>query len=174
MEKKNNLLFPAAMSYGLVMGIYWVVKYIFNMFSPYYPSLIVVYWGMSLLVPYIGYVLTKRYRDDLGGSISFSQAWRFGVLLYFFAALIVSVMHYIFYRFVAPPDYMANAVSQTIESLKQMQVESQVIQSIETLNFSPIHLALQGILNNILYGIIFSIPVAGLLCRKKSPGFQQN
>lgn len=162
------------MSYGLVMGIYWVVKYIFNMFSPYYPSLIVVYWGMSLLVPYIGYVLTKRYRDDLGGSISFSQAWRFGVLLYFFAALIVSVMHYIFYRFVAPPDYMANAVSQTIESLKQMQVESQVIQSIETLNFSPIHLALQGILNNILYGIIFSIPVAGLLCRKKSPGFQQN
>ena len=174
MEKKNNLLFPAAMSYGLVMGIYWVVKYIFNMFSPYYPSLIVVYWGMSLLVPYIGYVLTKRYRDDLGGSISFSQAWRFGVLLYFFAALIVSVMHYIFYRFVAPPDYMANAVSQTIESLKQMQVESQVIQSIETLNFSPIHLALQGILNNILYGIIFSIPVAGLLCRKKSPGVQQN
>ena len=174
MEKKNNLLFPAAMSYGLVMGIYWVVKYIFNMFSPYYPSLIVVYWGMSLLVPYIGYVLTKRYRDDLGGSISFSQAWRFGVLLYFFAALIVSVMHYIFYRFVAPPDYMTNAVSQTIESLKQMQVESQVIQSIETLNFSPIHLALQGILNNILYGIIFSIPVAGLLCRKKSPGFQQN
>ena len=174
MENKNNLLFPAAMSYGLVMGIYWVVKYIFNMFSPYYPSLIVVYWGMSLLVPYIGYVLTKRYRDDLGGSISFSQAWRFGVLLYFFAALIVSVMHYIFYRFVAPPDYMANAVSQTIESLKQMQVESQVIQSIETLNFSPIHLALQGILNNILYGIIFSIPVAGLLCRKKSPGFQQN
>lgn len=162
------------MSYGLVMGIYWVVKYIFNMFSPYYPSLIVVYWGMSLLVPYIGYVLTKRYRDDLGGSISFSQAWRFGVLLYFFAALIVSVMHYIFYRFVAPPDYMANAVSQTIESLKQMQVENQVIQSIETLNFSPIHLALQGILNNILYGIIFSIPVAGLLCRKKSPGFQQN
>lgn len=162
------------MSYGLVMGIYWVVKYIFNMFSPYYPSLIVVYWGMSLLVPYIGYVLTKRYRDDLGGSISFSQAWRFGVLLYFFAALIVSVMHYIFYRFVAPPDYMTNAVSQTIESLKQMQVESQVIQSIETLNFSPIHLALQGILNNILYGIIFSIPVAGLLCRKKSPGFQQN
>ena len=109
-----------------------------------------------------------------GGSISFSQAWRFGVLLYFFAALIVSVMHYIFYRFVAPPDYMANAVSQTIESLKQMQVESQVIQSIETLNFSPIHLALQGILNNILYGIIFSIPVAGLLCRKKSPGVQQN
>ena len=162
------------MSNGLVMGLYWVVKYIFNMFSPYYPSLIVVYWGMSLLVPYIGYVLTKRYRDDLGGSISFSQAWRFGVLLYFFAALIVSVMHYIFYRFVAPPDYMANAVSQTIESLKQMQVESQVIQSIETLNFSPIHLALQGILNNILYGIIFSIPVAGLLCRKKSPGVQQN
>lgn len=170
MKKNNNLLFPAAMSYGLALGIYWVVKYIFNMVSSYYPYWIVVYWGMSIIVPYLGYVLTKRYRDDLGGSITFGQAWQFGVLLYFFAALIVSVMHYIFYRFVAPPDYMAHAVSQTIESLKQANVNSQIIQSIETLDFSPIHLALQGILNNILYGVIFSIPVALLLCRKRSNG----
>lgn len=170
MKKNNNLLFPAAMSYGLALGIYWVVKYIFNMVSPYYPYWIVVYWGTSIIVPYLGYVLTKRYRDDLGGSITFGQAWQFGVLLYFFAALIVSVMHYIFYRFVAPPDYMAHAVSQTIESLKQANVDSQIIQSIETLDFSPIHLALQGILNNILYGVIFSIPVALLLCRKRSDG----
>ena len=77
-------------------------------------------------------------------------------------------MHYVFYRFVAPPDYMANAVSQTIASLKQMNVDSQVIQSVEALNFSPIHLALQGILNNVLYGVVFSVPVALLLRRKQS------
>ncbi len=168
MERKNNLLFPAAMYYGLVLGIYWVVKYFFNMFSLRYPYLITIYWGLSLVVPYMGYILTKKYRGDLGGSITFGQAWSFGVLLYFFAALIVSIMHYIFYRFVAPPDYLTNTVSQTIEFLKQMEVDNQVIESVEALDFSPIHMALQGILNNILYGVIFSVPVAWLLSWKKA------
>lgn len=158
----------AAMSYGFSLGIFWIVKYIFYMFSMRFSYLVVIYWGMSLVVPYLAYLLTKRYREDLGGVISFSQAWRFGVLIYLFAAMLVSVMHYVFYRFVAPPDFLSSAVEQTIASLKQMQVDSKVISSIESMNFSPIHMALQGILNNIFYGIILSLPVAALVCRRKS------
>lgn len=158
----------AAMSYGFSLGIFWIVKYIFYMFSMCFSYLVVIYWGMSLVVPYLAYLLTKRYREDLGGIISFSQAWRFGVLIYLFAAMLVSVMHYVFYRFVAPPDFLSSAVEQTIASLKQMQVDSKVISSIESMNFSPIHMALQGILNNIFYGIILSLPVAALVCRRKS------
>ena len=158
----------AVMSYGFSLGIFWIVKYIFYMFSMRFSYLVVIYWGMSLVVPYLAYLLTKRYREDLGGVISFSQAWRFGVLIYLFAAMLVSVMHYVFYRFVAPPDFLSSAVEQTIASLKQMQVDSKVISSIESMNFSPIHMALQGILNNIFYGIILSLPVAALVCRRKS------
>ena len=158
----------AAMSYGFSLGIFWIVKYIFYMFSMRFSYLVVIYWEMSLVVPYLAYLLTKRYREDLGGVISFSQAWRFGVLIYLFAAMLVSVMHYVFYRFVAPPDFLSSAVEQTIASLKQMQVDSKVISSIESMNFSPIHMALQGILNNIFYGIILSLPVAALVCRRKS------
>ena len=158
----------ATMSYGSSLGIFWIVKYIFYMFSMRFSYLVVIYWGMSLVVPYLAYLLTKRYREDLGGVISFSQAWRFGVLIYLFAAMLVSVMHYVFYRFVAPPDFLSSAVEQTIASLKQMQVDSKVISSIESMNFSPIHMALQGILNNIFYGIILSLPVAALVCRRKS------
>lgn len=158
----------AAMSYGFSLGIFWIVKYIFYMFSMRFSYLVVIYWGMSLVVPYLAYLLTKRYREDLGGVISFSQAWRFGVLIYLFAAMLVSIMHYVFYRFVAPPDFLSSAVEQTIVSLKQMQVDSKVISSIESMNFSPIHMALQGILNNIFYGIILSLPVAALVCRRKS------
>lgn len=158
----------AAMSYGFSLGIFWIVKYIFYMFSMRFSDLVVIYWGMSLVVPYLAYLLTKRYREDLGGVISFSQAWRFGVLIYLFAAMLVSIMHYVFYRFVAPPDFLSSAVEQTIASLKQMQVDSKVISSIESMNFSPIHMALQCILNNIFYGIILSLPVAALVCRRKS------
>ena len=168
MENKNSGLMSAAMSYGFSLGIFWIVKYIFYMFSMRFSYLVVIYWGMSLVVPYLAYLLTKRYREDLGGVISFSQAWRFGVLIYLFAAMLVSIMHYVFYRFVAPPDFLSSAVEQTIASLKQMQVDSKVISSIESMNFSPIHMALQGILNNIFYGFILSLPVAALVCRRKS------
>ena len=103
MEENKGLLLKCAMSYGLAMGIYWVIKYLFLIFGYSIPSLIFIYEGLSLAVPFIAYYLTKRYRQDIGGSISFFHAWRFGIMLYFFAALIVSIEHFIFFQFIAPP-----------------------------------------------------------------------
>lgn len=165
MENKNNTLMGAAMAYGVSLGVFWVIKYLFYMFSLNFPFLVFIYWGMSLMVPYFAYVLTKRYRTDLGGSISFAHAWLFGILLYFFAAVIVSLMHYVFYRYVAPPDFVKTTVEQTIASLQEVQVDQRVIDTIKSLNITPIQLALQGILNNLFYGVIFSIPVAAIVCR---------
>ena len=42
MEENKNLLLKGAMTYGLAMGIYWVVKYIFFIFSVSVPSLSLV------------------------------------------------------------------------------------------------------------------------------------
>ena len=71
MEENKGLLLKCAMSYGLAMGIYWVIKYLFLIFGYSIPSLIFIYEGLSLVVPLIAYYLTKRYRQDIGGSISF-------------------------------------------------------------------------------------------------------
>ena len=160
MEENKGLLLKCAMSYGLAMGIYWVIKYLFLIFGYSIPSLIFIYEGLSLAVPLIAYYLTKRYRQDIGGSISFFHAWRFGIMLYFFAALIVSIEHFIFFQFIAPPDFLNNTMTQAIVALKN--------EAISRTNFTPIHMAIQGIFNNIYYGIILSIPVAALVCRKQT------
>ena len=118
MEENKNLLLKGAMTYGLAMGIYWVVKYIFFIFSVSVPSLSLVYWLLTLAVPFIAYYMTKRYRHDIGGRISFFHAWRFGTMLYFFAALIVSLEYFVFYQFIAPPDFVANAIGQLTTVLK--------------------------------------------------------
>lgn len=122
MEENKNLLLKGAMTYGLAMGIYWVVKYIFFIFSVSVPSLSLVYWLLTLAVPFIAYYMTKRYRHDIGGRISFFHAWRFGTMLYFFAALIVSLEYFVFYQFIAPPDFVANAIGQLTTALKDSQV----------------------------------------------------
>lgn len=163
MEENKNLLLKGAMTYGLAMGIYWVIKYIIFIFSTSTPSLNVVYWLMTIAVPFIAYYLTKRYRQDIGGSISFFHAWRFGTMLYFFAAMIVSLEHFIFYQFIASPDFVANAMSQVTEALKDSTVNTEIIDSLSKIRISPIQMAIQGIFNNVFYGIILSIPVAALV-----------
>ena len=88
MEENKGLLLKSTMSYGLIMGIFWVIKYLFFIFGYSTPSLIFIYWCLSFAVPFIAYYMTKRYKYEIGGHISFFHAWRFGTMLYFFAALI--------------------------------------------------------------------------------------
>lgn len=170
MEENKGLLLKCAMTYGLTMGIFWVIKYLFLIFSSTIPSLNIVYLALTVLVPFIAYYLTKRYRQDIGGKISFFHAWRFGTMLYFFAALIVALEHFVFFQFIAPPDFLANSVNQVVEVLKDSQVSTEVIETVGRTNFTPIHMAIQGIFNNIFYGIILSIPVAAIVCRNNETG----
>lgn len=170
MEENKGLLLKYAMSYGVALGIYWVIKYLFLIFGYSIPSLILIYEGLSLAVPFIAYHLTKRYRQEIGGNISFFHAWRFGIMLYFFAALIVSIEHFIFFQFIAPPDFLSNTMTQAIAALKDANFSSELIEAISRTNITPIHMTIQGIFNNIFYGIILSIPVAALVCRKQTAG----
>ena len=168
MEENKGLLLKSAMTYGLAMGIFWVIKYLFFIFSNTVPALNIIYIVLTLTVPFIAYYLTKRYKQDIGGKISFFHAWRFGTMLYFFAALIVALEHFVFFQFIAPPDFLNNTMTQAIVALKNADFNSEVIEAISRTNFTPIHMAIQGIFNNIFYGIILSIPVAALVCRKQT------
>ena len=85
-----------------------------------------------------------------------------------FWKLIVSIEHFIFFQFIAPPDFLNNTMTQAIVALKNADFNSEVIEAISRTNFTPIHMAIQGIFNNIFYGIILSIPVAALVCRKQT------
>lgn len=170
MQENKSLLLKSAMEFGFGMGCYWVLKYIFFIFSLQVPLLSSLYWGMTLLVPYLAYRFTKRYREIVGGQIGFFHAWQFGILLYFFAALIVSLVHYGFYRYLAPADFLTNSIKEAIGLLQNSQIDSLLIQSLQEIRITPIQMAIQGIFNNLFYGIIFSIPVAALLCRNNSSG----
>lgn len=184
MDNNKTLLVKSAMTYGLALGIYWVVKYIFFTLSISIPELYYIYLGLTFAVPFIAYYLTKKYKNnDLNGQISFFHAWRFGTMLYFFAALIVSLAHFIFYQYIAPADFIAKSMAILTDQLKQMQADSsfvETIESVETMSktnvLTPIHMAIQGIFNNIFYGIILSIPVAALLCKnnKTEQPYQKN
>ncbi|MDR1258271.1 MAG: DUF4199 domain-containing protein [Tannerellaceae bacterium] len=162
----KELLLKSAMFYGLLLGIFWVVKYLFFIWGATNPSISVVYWVLTPITIVFAYIFTKVYKIQIGGCIRFSHAWQFGILLYFFAALIVSLLHYVFYRYLAPPDYLANAVGMAMDMIRDINPEMAETMP-ETPVFTPIRMTIQGILNNVLYGILFSLPIAAILCRNR-------
>ncbi len=102
------------MSLGLVFGGYWCLKYVFLILGAYWPVYSMVYWIMTMAVPYLAYRLTIIYRRSLDNQIG---------------------------------GFHAQISSMGIPSAVQM--------------------TFQDILNNVFYGIIFSIPVAWI-AKKKS------
>lgn len=169
MRENKSLLIKTSMTFGLSMGLYWLFKYIFFIWGFSSPMMGPIYWGLTLAVPFIAFRFTKQYRFVAGGKIGFFHAWQFGTLLYLFASLIVSLGHYIFYRYMAPPDLISNIVTQTIDTLKQAQVDIKAIESLESMHITPIQMTIQGIFSNVFYGIILSIPVAILVAHKQDP-----
>ena len=155
MGEDKSFLLRGAMNYGFVMGIYWVIKYVFFILGFSHPTANIVYWSLSCLVPYIAYKMTRRYRENIGGKLGFFHAWQFGVLLYFFAAILVSLE--------------MRTVSDMEEALKESGASQTLLDAIKEIHVTPIQMAIQGIFNNVLYGIILSIPVA-LLARGESSG----
>ena len=157
MGEDKSFLLRGAMNYGFVMGIYWVIKYVFFILGFSHPTANIVYWSLSCLVPYIAYKMTRRYRENIGGKLGFFHAWQFGVLLYFFAAI-------------PPPDLLVKTVSDMEEALKESGASQTLLDAIKEIHVTPIQMAIQGIFNNLLYGIILSIPVA-LMRRNRCPSF---
>ncbi|MDR0538597.1 MAG: DUF4199 domain-containing protein [Tannerellaceae bacterium] len=167
MEEKNNQVIKAAMLQGLQLGGFWIFKYTLFIIGTFFP---LFSYSSIILAPVTiayAYMLTSIYKVVIGGKISFSLAWKFGILLYFFASLIEAIPQYIFYRYIASPEYMSAIIEQVGIFVKNMnvspEVESEVISTIAGL--TPIQYTIQGIITNIIYGIILSIPIAAIQCR---------
>lgn len=157
---------PVAMNYGLFMGLFWVFKYLFYMFSPQHPFLLGLYWGFTLAVPYILYRMIGIYRIFTGSLFNFRRAWLLGIGIYFFAALIVSLAHYYNFRYMMPSDFMASTINEAVKLLEENQADETIIQAMREIHFTPIQLTLQGILNNTFYGVIVSLPIAAMIYRR--------
>lgn len=171
MSEDKSLLMKSAMTYGLLMGVYWIFKYLFFISSIYFPITSTIYWGFTFIVPLIAYIFTLRYKQDIGGTIGFFHAWQYGILIYLFAALVVSLMHYLFYRYWAPSDLIENSFNEVVNMLKAANLSPEIEKAIGEMTMpTPIKMVISQLFNNIFYGIIFSVPVAALACRKNAPG----
>lgn len=109
-----------AATYGLYLGAGLAVIYFIGILFPQnaFINILCSLGQISILI--YGYYLVRQYRDKAcGGYITFGHAWSFGVWLFVFMALIMSVAHYIHFQFIQP-DFISQQYNQILILLDEM------------------------------------------------------
>lgn len=173
----TNNVANLAMTYGTVMGLFWILKFLLIPFIFTVPFASLLFVILTLSVPFVGYFMARQYRNRYcpDGVVSFIQAWVFTLLLYVYAALLVAVVHYLFFQYFNDGTLVATYNGLLDEMVKASPELAPTVAEYhkameQVTSLSPIELTLQLLLNNIFYGMMFALPTAFLLAfrRKKA------
>ncbi|MFA6830699.1 MAG: DUF4199 domain-containing protein [Bacteroidaceae bacterium] len=172
-----------AMTYGTYMGLFWVAKFILFPLGFSYNFLFLLFFVLTIAVPFICYRMTKNFRDTkLNGTINWFQAWAFNLFVFLFAALLVGVAHYAYFQFldhgfiIESYDKVLTNIKLQTKSLSleddgaQFQDQlSQVQKMIDTFKrIKPIEIVYQLFTQNIFWGNIIALLVAFIVPKKSS------
>lgn len=163
-------LFKYAGDYALILGGYVAFFFILEFLFPASTLVSLINMAGFFATPVVCYQLAKNYRDKAwGGYIRFGQVWSFGILLFFFAALIMSVLYYVRYEFIQP-DALAQAYTQIVQLLQQTPNYPQ--KSIDALlafgTFTPIQVVLMNLWGYIIGGGFLFLILSPMVARKKN------
>ncbi|NDV59093.1 DUF4199 domain-containing protein [Bacteroides sp. 519] len=163
-----------AMTFGTYMGVYWIIKFVFLPLGLANPFLLLLFFGLTVAVPFIGYRYAKVFRDKIcEGSIGFLQSWLFMIFMYMFAALLTAVAHYIYFRFIDNGyvvGQMTDAINAYPTNMPGMEAYiNQVKDGLDILRaLSPIEITMQLLSSNFLYCSIISLVTAPFVMKKKN------
>ena len=168
-----------AMNFGLVVGVYYILKFCLFPMSLRSTAAGMLFIGLSLMVPLLVYRLTRIYRDRyMSGSITFVHALAFTMLTMVFGSLLASVAHYVYFSYI-DGGMMVGALEQSIEQISTLlsaeNVPEGVVASDASIDeyitmlrttmtqieaMSPIDITMGMLSNNVSWSIIVALPVA--------------
>lgn len=175
MKQNMNKLKEAAMRFGTIMGLFWIFKLTFFVFGLNNSLFGFIFISLTLMVPFLGFAFTKRYRNSIcGGYITFSHAFAFSVMMYFFAALLCAVGHYIYFRFL-DNGFLIGEYSKLVSDIKDLKINEtedltdQMNLILDTISsLTPIKITIQLLSQNIFYSTIISAITAIFVAKRNA------
>lgn len=172
MKENKGYLQRYAMLFGTYMGGFWILKFILFPLGMTIPFLLLLFMVLTLCVPFMGYYYARAYRNHIcGGSINFFHAWLFTTLMYMFAALLASVAHYIYFKYIDQGlvfsyyDGLVNTISrmQGMEKYVELQKESLAVMR----SMTSIEITMQFMSMDVFYCSILAIPTALFVMKRR-------
>lgn len=178
MEQKPNpiqLKYRYAANYGLILGAYMAVFYIIQIIAPTIKILNIVNTISILFTPFLCYYLTKKYRDQaLGGYIRFGSSWSFGIWLFFFAGLIMSVVYFVHFQFINP-DYISNVFNESLLMLESMNYPKDQLDLLAKNGFpTPLEMVFSYLFAYVILGAILFVFISAIIAKKNPDDFGLN
>ena len=164
---KNALNLGAAV--GLLMGGLQLLAYIFN-----FSESNVLSWTLTIILIVAISYFVRRYRDETGGFIDYSQSLGFGLLLTLGASLIFGFTHYLYIKFLEP-EYIQKVLELTEMALYEAEYEEEMIETFMEMNQSvmgPGTFAFGMFFNYFIIGLLASL-VISFFAKRSKPIFEE-
>ncbi|QRX63713.1 DUF4199 domain-containing protein [Dysgonomonadaceae bacterium zrk40] len=169
MESNKNQILNYAMQAGLVLGVYWVFKYLFVITGELHPLLSFIGTILSIGTPLLlFYFLVKYNREGTNGEMRFGEGIQFSILLFFFASLLESLMVLLHVKWIDPL-YIGGIYEAMMQMASQMPIGKELAAQ---LTDQPLPGAITYVFSNVIMadvflGLILSLLIVPLAMRYK-------
>lgn len=152
---------------GGILALTWIASFIMMIYMPQYP------YGnlLALATPFIvGWRLCAFRNYALDGAISFRRGFAYSCYTFFYASLVFALGQYVYLKYI-DGDSIRNMLAETVRVLSPLyQQQGMSVQEIKTASammtaLKPIELALIFMMQNLMIGLMISLPLA-LVCRR--------
>jgi len=160
-------IFKASMINGIIMGVIFSVNFLFSVSKITF--LITLTNLLAVLIVVLIYRLSVKFRDtECEGFITYGKALLYILYSFFFAALISSVVKYIYFQYINPP-YLESVFQETMKMLTSMKypitdaVETQTRNMLKPASYTLIYIWV-----NVFMGLIVGLIMAAFVKKEKS------
>ncbi len=144
---------------GLKNSLFWMLALLMLVFTPF--------WLARRL---------RRFRDvNLHGVISLMRGWAFCILVFFYAGVLLALIHYVYFAFL-DQGYLLTSFQEALSlpdmkmALQQYGLQQSMMDSIQMMNeMRPIDFALNVLTTTITAGIVLGLPLAAVMKRSVRP-----
>ena len=160
-----------AMLYGLEMGIFFGLKFIVEAKAQDSAWMSVLSWLLTIYIIYSIFRAAFNYRmTDLGGEITFGQAFRYIIYLFFFASIVAAAVRVVYLQWF-DNEFLSRLAMQTNQVIEQFKLDAAdrvaVEQSLQSM-LRPVRFSLYYILYDMLMGVLTALILSPLV-KKKLP-----
>jgi len=158
----------SAMLNGLIMGIIFSLNFILSVSNN--TTLIMLTNIITIAILVVIYRTTVKFRDtEFGGFITYWIAFKYILYTFFFAALISSVVKFIYFQFINPAYLDTFMYDETMKMLVRMKYPiNETIEAQTRSMLKPASYTLLWVWVNVFIGSVVGIILAAFIKKEKS------
>ena len=154
---------------GFFLALLWIASFASYILGITNQILAMLALMLALMTPFFVAGRLRKFRDEgRDGLISFARSYAYTILVFFYGAVLLAVVQYLYFAFV-DNGYLLNAFTKAVSSeegqqlIQQYGMTQMVDDSLaEMSSIRPIDYALNILTINIMLGFVLGVPI-GLL-----------